>query len=313
MANWISQQKGKVLKKYNQVISDHANALTGEVNKLWRAKIFLNRSTSGLPKDNPPGKMYNPNQTVGSGYTIRNPQKNPTANEATKEKYRKILHSGGTNDLGMNLDSTTAKEEEIVISRQPLAKHQEYKNYNNGSNQVIIYNLTSNGSYSYIVLQNRPSELEFRGETTWAAIKSMGRNNPMYHYTGAEDTLQFNISWYCSDPNNPAEVISKCRLLEAWSKANGYLAGPPILKIQWGNSGIFNEHKYILVSATYTLKNFQNGHIDRRDKNAKFIDTGLYPMVATQELIFKRVSDHNIGYEEIYNSSDLDKTKGISK
>ena len=35
---------------------------------------------------------------------------------------------------------------------------------------------------------------------------------------------------------------------------------PPIVKIEWGDSGIFDNHNYILTSATYTLKNFQNGY-----------------------------------------------------
>ena len=74
---------------------------------------------------------------------------------------------------------------------------------------------------------------------------------------------------------------------------------------------IFDEHKYILTSATYTLKNFQSGHIDRREKNPKYVDTKLYPMIATQELIFKRVSGYNLGYEDFVTGKQLDKTKGI--
>ena len=46
----------------------------------------------------------------------------------------------------------------------------------------------------------------------------MGRNVPMYHFTGAEDIIQFNVSWYCNDPENPEEVINKCRLLETASE-----------------------------------------------------------------------------------------------
>ena len=36
-------------------------------------------------------------------------------------------------------------------------------------------------------------------------------------------------------------------------------------------------------------------------------------MVATQELIFKRVSDHNIGYGDIIDTESMDKTKGVGK
>lgn len=316
MANWISKQKGKILNPYNKITADPHSVLTSEVNKLWRAKIFINRATSGLPKDDGlSDKGSIPNLAKGGGNFWRQPKSNPLANKESKKEYRKLLKEGSFNQ-GRVFEKDApydGKKDEIIISRQPLTRHQAIKEVNTGRNQVIIYNLTSNGSYAYIVLQNRPNEIEFRGETSWAKISSMGRNTPMYHYTGAEDVLQFNISWYCSDPNNPAEVVSKCRLLESWTKANGYLAGPPILKIQWGASEIFDDHRYILVSATYTLKHFQNGHIDRRNKNAQFVDTKLFPTVATQELIFKRVSGHNLGYEDIVKSKDLGRTKGIFK
>ena len=314
MANWISKTKGKLFEPYNKITAEPtvSSILTSEANKLWRAKILLNRATSGLPKDTAQtGKAYNPNTGTGDGNILRQPQYNPVANKEFKERYRRFIKNGFFNKQTFEKDDPYTREE-IIISRQPLARHQDIQFLESSSNnQVIIYNLTSNGSYSYLVLQNRPSEVEFRGETSWARISSMGRNTPMYHYTGAEDILQFNISWFCSDPKNPAEVISKCRLLEAWTKANGYLAGPPLLKIQWGNSGIFDEHKYILTSATYTLKNFQSGHMDRREKNPTYVDTKLFPMVATQELIFKRVSGYNLGYEDFVTEKDLHKTKGV--
>ena len=318
MANWISKQKGKILNPYNKITADPHSVLTSEVNKLWRAKIFINRATSGLPKDDGlSDKGSIPNLAKGGGNFWRQPKSNPLANKESKKEYRKLLKEGSFNQ-GRVFEKDApydGKRDEIIISRQPLSRHQELKFLESSSNnQVIIYNLTSNGSYSYLVLQNRPPEVEFRGETSWARISSMGRNTPMYHYTGAEDILQFNVSWYCSDPNNPAEVISKCRLLEAWTKANGYLSGPPILKIQWGNSGIFDEHRYILTSATYTLKNFQSGHMDRRERNhPQYRDTKLYPMLATQELIFKRVSGYNLGYEDFVTNKALQKTKGVFK
>lgn len=166
-------------------------------------------------------------------------------------------------------------------------------------NEVRIYNMSANPT-QYITLQNRPPELDFRGETTWATIKSMGRNTPMYHFTGAEDIIQFNVSWFSTTLDNPEEVINKCRLLEAWTKANGYQAAPPIIQIEWGDSGIFENHYYILTSATYTLKNFQNGYRIRvPGKPATFGNGKLLPAAATQELIFKRVSAYNLSYGDL--------------
>ena len=126
------------------------------------------------------------------------------------------------------------------------------------------------------------------------------------------DIVQFNVSWYCDDPDNPAEVLTKCRLLESWSKSNAYQAAPPILQIQWGNSDTFEGHYYILTSATYSLSNFRNasrqrmkGSVDIRE------DLNLYPATATQELIFKRVSSYSLSYEDIVKSKAAEKTVGI--
>ena len=318
MGYWISKQKGKVLSGYNSLL-DHKtinDVPTSEVNKLWRSRILINRATSGLPKDNTDGNIYTPNQAVASGFSLRNPQRNPKLNEKTKRSWEHILSSGGTNDLGLPLDDPIVVD--VSKGKKPtnaLQKHQEFQSYNQSRNQVIIYNLTSNGSYSYLVLQNRPPELEFKGETSWASIHSMGRNNPMYHYTGAEDTLQFNISWFCDDPNHLDEVVNKCRFLEAWTKANGYQASPPVIQIQWGNSEIFKDHYYILTSATYTLENF-NDYIrvnGNERKDLKAADGRLLPSSATQELIFKRVSATNLSWNDILPEDKMKYTRGLNK
>ena len=145
----------------------------------------------------------------------------------------------------------------------------------------------------------------------------MGRNTPLYQYTGAEDTIQFNISWYCTDINNPQEVVSKCRLLESWTKANGYSAAPPILQIQWGGTeedNLLVNQDFILISATYSLQNFSS--MVRRDldkyramNTEGYTETNLklYPMAATQELIFKRVSSTNLTYDNILPNTQKEK------
>ena len=98
MANWISKQKGKGEKTLRNITSDGSNVMTSEANKAWRALILLNRATSGLPKDHPDGKLYTPNQTVGNGYSLRNPQRNPKLNEETKKSWRNIVSSSGHTD-----------------------------------------------------------------------------------------------------------------------------------------------------------------------------------------------------------------------
>lgn len=302
MARVINKLAGKIVKKYNNLTQDTAGVLTGPINKLWRLKIRINRLTSGLPKDTSSltsNKVYMPNNNLGP-YTT---SKHPLMNGSLKNIRRLQLQHG---NLKIDRDDP-AQGRSVAENNRVWQVSQDIRKLN----KVIIYNLGIS-PYQYIELQNRPLSFDYRGETTWATIKSMGRNTPMYHYTGSEDIIQFNISWYCDDPDNPAEVITKCRLLESWTKSNGYQAAPPLLKIQWGNSTMFRDQLYILTSATYTVKDFRNA-ARTRVKGSVIIqeDLDLYPASATQELIFKRVSDHSLSWVDMVDPKMVNKTVGI--
>ena len=161
-------------------------------------------------------------------------------------------------------------------------------------NEIIIFNLHTS-PYSSLVIQNRPTEVQVNPTSSWVAVRSMGRNNPFYMYTGGEDTLSFEISWYVNDPSHIEEVVAKCRILESWSKADAYNQAPPTLKISWGNSNLFGNYDWILESCPYRLTNFQNasrGHISRIN-SADIIDKQLYPACAIQTLTFKKVTFDN--------------------
>ena len=290
MAN-IRKTPGKVVGQganlYNKILEvDTGQWTMGNVNKLWRTLIKVNRLKAV--------KSYKPKVT----------ERDPAlgSNIVVKEKKRTVK---------VELNNTREKTSWAFTGSISIPQRADQVMV--GSNKVIIYNLSST-PYQYIELQLRPQSLDFKGETTWASIKSMGRNTPMYHYTGAEDTLQFNTSWFRVDSNNPDEVVNKCRLLEAWSKADGYKSAPPVLMIQWGDDeadSLFKDHLYILISATYTLSNFCSiAHTNHLGKTI-YSDGKLYPNSATQELIFKRVSGSNISYGDIISKDKLERTRGI--
>jgi hypothetical protein len=309
---------GIAFKGYNSLVSKVTGVTTGPANKLWRGAILLHRATHG-PSDGAPlstldlpgiGKIST--STKGYRGTSHSSKDDPAKPGYTRKDKLGVFTNGNVitkeaaSKVGIRMLNPIYGSTADISKYLKKQKIVRDKNQYSRLNEVIIFNTTSI-PYQYITLQNRPTSLEFRGETSWATIKSMGRNNPMYHYTGAEDTLQFNISWYCNDPNNPAEVVNKCRLLESWSKANGYKAGPPVLKIMWGGGELFENHLYILTSATYTLGNFNN--VCRIGDS--MVSKKLYPATATQELIFKRVSSTNLMYEDIISSGDLSNTRGI--
>lgn len=275
----------------------------GPLNKLWRANILLHRSTYGQTSPDRFGEVAS---KAKSG-DIKGAVKALTASSDNLDPDTKV-------GLGYTFTKKLAKYQELIGDNE-IRRLRERQLVNR--DEVIIYNLYGTEGYQYVVLQNRPNQLEFQGETSWATIKSMGRNIPIYQYTGAEDTLQFNVSWYLdkyiSEYNkagitkvevDDTWVLKTCRLLESWSKADGYRAAPPVLQIQWGSSDLFKGHFYILESATYTLFDFRDRYRKHSESDKNFLTEkvskgGLYPMRATQELIFKRVSDVNLTHEQL--------------
>lgn len=328
--NAIGRTATGVISDLSQTFVEHTGGLTnGDINKVWRAKILLDRlggpatgRIPGLSRDDAnTGKAYTPNKgklVRGKGdlYLGQPTTKLNKVEHENVQKYQNVPRPLGEVEgehfetLPCDRPSTkTFKVSRSANERQQLSQ----KASSHKRNEIIIFNMNGeDDTYQYLILQNRPPELEFQGETSWAAIKSFGRNVPMYHFTGAEDKIQLQISWFCNDPDRPWEVIQKCRLLEAWSKSNGYAAGPPILQLDWGGSGLFDNAYFILTSATYVLKQFRDGYMDRRSsENVEWKDGRLYPMAATQELVFSRVSSTNPLHSTIYDPTKLEGIKGI--
>lgn len=303
-------------------IDEVTDITTSELNKLWRAKILLDRltrpvKTGGKASVTPEEKLHKGNvkaerdtinYTEGKGpESSFNVSMNAISRE--EEKWAREVERKRT-------------EPDFSEDKTPLEdRKKKYEVRNNESLQkkrIQIYNMSVD-PIMYIELQTYPEKVSFQGESTWAVINSMGRNTPMYHFTGAESVIQMNISWFCDDPANPADVIAKCKLLEAWSKGNGYISAPPILKLNWGDSELFKDELFILTAATYELSNWR-GSAKQYDPKTKqlanptgYVDTNLLPATATQELIFRRVSATNLTHQDIVSQELINKTKGINK
>lgn len=320
-----------VFSDLSQSFVDRTGGLTnGDINKAWRLKIRLDQlggpasgRVFGLSRDDAEtGKASIPNKGKlirgkGDLYLGQPTTKlNKLDHKRVQDKSFKIprptgIVGDGDNFETLPLDQPSNKSFKVTRDYKGRAELSKVAS-GHKRNEIIIFNMEGDDKgYQYITLQNRPPELEYQGEVTWSTIKSFGRNLPMYHFTGAEDKIQLQVSWFCNDPERPWEVIQKCRLLEAWSKANGYYAGPPILQIDWGGSGLFSNALFILTSANYILKNFRDGYMDRRSDTAEWVDGKLYPMAATQELIFNRVSGTNPTHASIYDPNKLEGLRGV--
>lgn len=210
------------------------------------------------------------------------------------------------------------EEADIIWKDYTAEKYKALERESKGPyNEVFIIN-DNVSPYIALKLQNRPPTIEINPHGTWASIQSMGRNNPFMMYTGGEDTLSFEVSWFANDRDHREEVLLKCRLLESWCKADGYMAAPPVLKIKWGTADIFKNCLFILESAPYKLTNFQDRYrryipSDGQSRRPSYlVDGRLYPSCATQQLTFKKVSMTNTVYEDIVPAEDLNGINGIS-
>lgn len=306
MATILGKVGGKLTEKVVEIES--AGIFTSPLNKLWRAKILLNRKTSPMPKDDQ-RKTTVANNDKNIHYATEDSKSqaqkdNPWVAERHDANVIAKREGRAVNHIGNNFKIRTEQVSSEV------------------NNQICIINKHTSPP-TVLTLQNRPPELNVTPGSTWVAVKSMGRNNPFMMYTGGEDTISFEISWFVSDPTNREEVITKCRLLESWTKADGYNYAPPTLKILWGASNLFLDDLFILESAPYKLTNFQNAtrssryshnELGQRNPNSatEIIDLKLLPTCATQTLTFKRVSSTNRTHVDIISEEALKKAKGIS-
>lgn len=285
----------------------------GPINKMWRLIIINQRARMEYPKDlnRATGKV---NDALNLHYARQG-----SLSESQKLDPWKIRNQYRTKPLPdtslPTVDSTNVKLEIYKSFRGWIRSQRDKCAASSKHNQIIIVNTNTSPATS-IILQNRPPTIQVNNQSYWVSVKSMGRNNPFMMYTGGEDSIQLEVSWFVTDENNRKEVLTKCRLLESWSRADGYAASPPTLKISWGSADIFKDDQFILESASYQLSNFQSYSREYYVKNGAYVlnkslDIGLAPQCATQTLIFKRVTNFNRTHLDIIPFEELEKVADI--
>lgn len=131
-----------------------------------------------------------------------------------------------------------------------------------------------------------PKVLDYNPEPNWSVIASMARNNPLYHYTGSEDSLTFEIDWFSKDTDDArTDVILNCKKLEALSKNNGFEEPPHLIKLIW-NDKMFSEATWVMFSAPYKLSMFQ-------------AHKSMLPQQAIQSVTLKKVVANNKSNQNI--------------
>lgn len=164
------------------------------------------------------------------------------------------------------------------LATQPSVKN----NWLSAGHNLYIIDLDTGESLG---LQGLPKEIEYSPETDWAVIKVPGRNAPHYHFTGAEDSLVLEISWYSVDVS-VQDVILRCKWLESMTKADAYSGRPHLARLQWGK--LFSKSIWLVTSAPYKLSNFD-------------AQQGYLPRHAVQTVTLKRYLEQNSDIKQIYD------------
>lgn len=141
-------------------------------------------------------------------------------------------------------------------------------------NQPVIVDLVT---LERLTLQTVPAEVTVDIKSEWVALTSLGRNIPGYQFSGSEETLSFEITWY-ADEESRQDVIKKCKWLTSLSLADGYDKEPHPVQLIFGE--LFKDSKFIVSDASYKL-----GLFDR--------PTGMLPHIATQTVTLKKIAENN--------------------
>ena len=169
---------------------------------------------------------------------------------------------------------------------------------------IYLYNEEEAEKYAgepFVSLDYIPEEVEVNPSSFFKSLNIVGLNYPRYHYGGGEDIVTFTIQWF-GVKDDKDSVISKCRKVEALTKANGWINGPPEVIIKWDHPGVlFEKHIFIVEKAGYKLRNFMvNKTTPNEISNLAWQPFGSLPIVAEQKITLKRVGSHLTWDEIIY-------------
>jgi len=154
-----------------------------------------------------------------------------------------------------------------------------------------------NSGHRVIKLPYIPKELNYNSDSNYAVIKPIGRNTSRYHFVGSEDKIEFEIDWHSTDPSR-LDVISKCRMIEALSKSDGYDAPPHRVLLQWGsNSVLFQDHIFVVLNAPYRLVQFNKAQVNQG--SGVIERTDMLPVQAYQKVTLARISSTNLTKNDI--------------
>lgn len=272
------------------VPTDGLDNIVSITSKALRLKIISDRYLRGFQKadvNGPPGSYKS---------------------ERTSNVYENKSHIQLIEDkrkLGIRADSSSNGELKSSPSdyiSEPVTNPSNTRKPDNDNTISIIdldYDLNNgNRGYKAITLDFIPNELNYKPDSKFVAIATMGRNNPYYQFTGSEDTLSFDLEWFSirKDQLDRKDVIEHCRWLESLTKGDSFNSTPPRVQLVWGKDNILWKNDiWVVVSAPYILTDFVKGYV----LDGQTINVSLLPQQATQTITLKRLTTINRSTKDI--------------
>lgn len=132
-------------------------------------------------------------------------------------------------------------------------------------------------------LMGLPKEILVDTKSSWATIRPFGKNTPNYHFTGAEDLLVLELTWWAEE-DGKTDVLSKCKWLESMSKSDGNKGRPHVARLMWGT--LWTKAVWIIQQAPYTIMDWD-------------AERGLRPIHAKQSVTLARYNPENSTIQQI--------------
>lgn len=136
---------------------------------------------------------------------------------------------------------------------------------NSGSNLYIV----GVESGRRLDIQYIPLELAISRKPDITGVKIIGRNNPLYHYTGGEKTLRFSLDFHARTESRQ-DVIESCEWLEGLTYNDGISSPVETVRLVFGRLFQRNE-VWAVLSVDYKLSQFNKAR-------------GLLPLQANVEI-----------------------------
>lgn len=312
-ATGVAAQSNNELLYKSSVVDDGDDPATTHGNMDWQGISMQTTAYDGL-------QQQNPNQPGFNYINIRKRYERPW----TKGPSVTTLEETSKTTNGYNSKALEAHKE----FSQKIENHKKNRR---------IFLVNSAAPADYVMLQTIP-KIQVVPTANWVAVNSMGRNDSWAMYTGGEEKITMDLTWYSEAPSFQDldsyipyrwDVIVKNVLkLVSWSRANGYAQAPPVIKILWSAGSetwssqgtLFPNDLFVVESANYNYElysQFVSPHsLDQRFRSRNqnngatqtdpsyprapnIVDLGLVPSYITQTLVLRRVSTANRTHNDI--------------